>query len=355
MAEKVHNEIFYSYYDSSSLPTGLTAIRDRVNMVANANSGFIECKGSLYHGVQLSKVQSILNNPGNCINDVLSGTGMSILGRVSLSTFTTGILSLTAKTEEYKEIYDSICNYEAAVLTDPLLTARGKRVILITTSIARHSIYCAKKKPKKNTDPDWTIEFGHTIDFHLAEMLNELDLHAFLPNTGSRVTMTHKGVRVQGVVKIDANSGITITHLEKVNNPESLKQYVENTGKGDIPELQFPISRVDFKKFEIALLKTAYMLAFEKYGYPLILSSAFDIVREQLKNPEKDIYPIGFWTRQSVLNKSNAGVHLITTPGFEGFQAIFILSTGSRDSGYGVYLPVSGKTVIDVVKAILCI
>lgn len=163
IAGKVHNEIFYSYYDSSSLPTSLTAIRDRVNLFANANSGFIECKGSLYHGVQLSKVQSILNNPGSCINDVLTSTGMSILGKVSLSTFTTGILSLTAKTEEYKEIYDSICNYETAVLADPLLTARDKRVILITTSIARHSIYCAKKKPKKNTDPDWTIFIGNIM------------------------------------------------------------------------------------------------------------------------------------------------------------------------------------------------
>ncbi|WP_298152253.1 hypothetical protein [Flavobacterium sp.] len=163
MAGKVYNEIFYSYYDGSSLPIGLTAIRDRVNLVSNLNPRFIACKGSLYRGVQLSKVQSILNNPLTCINDILIGTGMSIPARVSLSTFTTGILSLTAKTEDYATIYDSICNYEAAVLADPLLTAKDKKVILITTSIARHSIYCAKKKPKKNTDPDWTIFIGNII------------------------------------------------------------------------------------------------------------------------------------------------------------------------------------------------
>lgn len=193
-------------------------------------------------------------------------------------------------------------------------------------------------------------EFGHDVDFHLAERLNELDIHNFLPNTGSKVTMTHNGIRVQGVVNVDANGEITITHIEKVNNPKELKEYVSKTGKDDIADLVFPASRVDFRKFEIALLKTAYILAFEQYGYPLILSKAFDIVREQLNKPNEDIYPIGFWTKQSVFNTSNSGVHLITTPGFEGFQAIFVLKTKSAEAGYGVYLPVSEKTLNEVIE-----
>lgn len=199
-------------------------------------------------------------------------------------------------------------------------------------------------KPNTLTCSKCNNEFGHTIDFHLAEYINEADIHAFLPNTGSRVTMTHRGTRVQGTVNIDGNGKITIEHIKKVNNPKVLQEYVAKTGKDDVADLEFPASRVDFKKFEVALLKTAYILAFEKFGYPLILSKAFDIVRDQLRNPEKDIYPTGFWSRQSVFNRSNAGVHLIVTPGFEGFQAIFILSTGASESGYGVYLPISYKT-----------
>ncbi|TRW25354.1 hypothetical protein FMM05_08605 [Flavobacterium zepuense] len=193
-------------------------------------------------------------------------------------------------------------------------------------------------------------EFGHTIDFHLAEYINEADIHAFLPNTGSRVKMTHKGIRVQGIVNVDADGKITITHIEKINNPKVLKDYVAKTGKDDIADLEFPASRVEFKKFEIALLKTAYILAFEKFGYPLILSKAFDIVRDQLRNPEKNIYSTGFWSRQSVFNKSIAGVLLIITPGFEGFQAIFVLATGASESGYGVYLPISYKTAISTIE-----
>ncbi len=193
-------------------------------------------------------------------------------------------------------------------------------------------------------------ESGHTIDFHLTERLNELDIKAFLPNTGSKVTLLHKGVKVQGTVNVNEKGIITITHIEKANNPKSLKEYVSKTGKDDIVELEFPVSRINFKRFEVALLKTAYILAFEQYGYSLILSSAFDIVRKQISNPDEDIYPSGFWTRQSVFDKSNEGVHLISTTGFEGFQAIFMLNTNSQESGYGVYLPVSEKTIFDVVE-----
>lgn len=193
-------------------------------------------------------------------------------------------------------------------------------------------------------------ESGHTIDFHLTERLNELDIKAFLPNTGSKVVMMHKGIKVQGITNVDEKGIITITHIEKVNNPKLLKEYVSKTGKNDIAELEFPVSRINFKRFEVALLKTAYILAFEQYGYSLILSNAFDIVRQQINNPDEDIYPSGFWTRQSIFNKSNEGVHLISTSGFEGFQAIFILNTNSQESGYGVYLPVSEKTIFDVVE-----
>jgi len=164
------------------------------------------------------------------------------------------------------------------------------------------------------------------------------------------VIMTHKGIEVQGTVKVDENGDITITHIEKANNPVKLKDYISKTGKNDITNLKFPASRVDFKRFETALLKTAYILAFEQYGYSLILNKSYDIVREQILNPDEDIYPIGFWSKQSTFNESNEGVHLIRTEGFEGFQAIFVLKSKSQNSGYGVYLPISEKTTTDVVE-----
>lgn len=193
-------------------------------------------------------------------------------------------------------------------------------------------------------------EFGHKIDFHLVEKLNELGVKSFLPNTGSKASISHNGIEVQGTLKVDVKGVMTITHLEKVNNPNKLKDYISKTGKDDIVVLQFPISRVDIKRFEIALLKSAYIMAFEQYGYALILNKAYDIVRKQLLNPDDEIYPDGFWSQQTVFTENIKGVHLIRTKGFEGFQAIFVLKTNVQNFGYGVYLPISEKNLVEIME-----
>lgn len=193
-------------------------------------------------------------------------------------------------------------------------------------------------------------ESGHKIDFHLVELLNEKEIRNFLPNTETKVTMEHGGQKVQGILKIDNEGTITVNHLLKSNNPTTLKNYVEKTGKDDTPDLYFKTSRVEAKKVEVALLKSAYILAFEHYGYSLILSSAFDVVRQQILNPDDDIYPIGFWSKQSNYTEENSGVHVITSKGYEGIMSIFILETANKNkSGYGVYLPISIHTYKDVI------
>jgi hypothetical protein len=196
-------------------------------------------------------------------------------------------------------------------------------------------------------------ESGHKIDNHLVELLNEQEIRDFSPNTSAYVTVEHQGQKVQGLLQIDNDGKITITHLTKNNHPENLEKYVAETGKGDNPLLFFKASRVEIKKVEVALLKTAYILAFEHYGYPLILSTAFDPVREQILNPDKEIYPNGFWSKDSYFNQNNVGVHFLATKNLEGLMSIFILETknGQRNS-YNVYLPVSIHTYIKVIEGL---
>lgn len=196
-------------------------------------------------------------------------------------------------------------------------------------------------------------ESGYKIDNHLVELLNEQELRNFSPNTSAYVTVEHQGQKAQGLLQIDKERKITITHLTKKNNPEKLDKYVEITGKGDKPVLFFKASRVETKRVEVALLKSAYILAFEHYGYPLILSKAFEPVREQILNPDKEIYPYGFWSKQSCFNDDNVGVHFITTKNLEGLMSIFMLETkNGQRNGYSVYLPVSIHSYIKVIEAL---
>lgn len=182
---------------------------------------------------------------------------------------------------------------------------------------------------------------GHEIDFHLTERLIELDGRAFNPNVESKVKLTHKGIQVQGTVKVNESGGISIIHSEKNNNPEKLKKYIGSTGKDNIVNIEFKPSRVDKLRLEIALLKSAYILAFEQYGYALILNKSYDIVREQLQIPNTEIYPEGFWTKQSSFKKEHEGVHYLDSKDFEGFYSIFSLSTNATQHRYGIYLPVA--------------
>lgn len=195
---------------------------------------------------------------------------------------------------------------------------------------------------------------GHEIDFHLNDRLIELDVRSFKPNVESKVKLSSKGLKVQGTVKVDDSSNISIIHCKRNNNPDTLNKYINSIRKNDIVEIEFKQSRVEKLRLEVALLKSAYILAFGKYGYALILNKSFDIVREQLLNPEKQIYPEGFWTKQN-FKAEHEGVHVIKSQDYEGFFAVFKLKTNVIEHRFGVYLPIAEektKTVIDRLKKI---
>jgi len=118
----------------------------------------------------------------------------------------------------------------------------------------------------------------------------------------------------------------------------------------DAAEIEFKPSRVDKLRLEIALLKSAYIIAFEHFGYSLILSSPYNIVREQLLNPEKEIYPEGFWTKQNSFSKAHEGIYLVSEIGFEGFYSIFCLKTKVSEYRFVAYLPISEQNTTDVIN-----
>jgi HNH endonuclease len=193
--------------------------------------------------------------------------------------------------------------------------------------------------------------FGHKIDFHLSERLSEIDSRAFLPMTQMKAKFVHKGRTVQGTVAVDARGEIKVIHAIKNNNPEKLNSYVSDTGKGDAIGIEFSKSRVEIHRLEIALLKTAYILAFAKFGYAFMLDKSYDRVREQLQYPEKMIYPEGFWTMQE-FGPEHEGIHMILESGIEGFFVIFSLNTGTSVKRFGVYLPLPGKSPEDAITTL---
>lgn len=174
---RIYDAMLTECYASGSVPTGIPAISDKVNLVANNTPGFNVLKGETYHNVQQERVSYIIGHPMTCIADISNATGLSAAGKSALILFINTILIADAKETEFKPIYEYTCDFEASVLSNASLNAKDKRVILIISSISRYSIFKAKKRPKKNTDPDWTILIANLTgaaygaDFDMAEAI----------------------------------------------------------------------------------------------------------------------------------------------------------------------------------------
>ncbi len=188
---------------------------------------------------------------------------------------------------------------------------------------------------------------GHDLDFHIQERMLELDAKEFLPNSTQKGKTTIDGVTVNSEVRVKDNK-IEVVFTDKNNNPEKTKEYLKKVIPNEMVTVEPKPSRVDSEKFQIALLKSAYVLAFAKFGYNFILNPCFNIVRKQLKNPDKLIYPEGFWTYQP-FKKEHEGVHFILDKGYESIFVIMPLTTKSTTRRFGVVLPLPGTDLNSVV------
>lgn len=194
---------------------------------------------------------------------------------------------------------------------------------------------------------------GKDIDWHLTERLNEMDFHDRISGAEMKGKFTLSDITVNGKIIVEEN-GTTKVHLsKKTNKPETLDEYIKLIeGKGiKKPYWKPNPTRVDSKKLQIAIIKNAYLLMFEKFGYAFLFDKEYDRVREQLLNPESDIYPLNCWF-QGPFPEERIGVPFITEKNLESIFVIFKLSTKLSKRLFGVVLPLSGskieKTILEL-------
>jgi hypothetical protein len=159
----IHNEILSAYYEGSNLPTDIPGIAEHVKKTAETNINFMYIKEPLARDTQLPKIEYILSHPNTCVNDIIAQTGMSPYGKSSLNAFIVTAIILEQPDIEYSVLYDFVCKFEGDIIANPMLTESEKRTILITSSITRCSVYMKKKRPKKNTDPEWDMFIANRI------------------------------------------------------------------------------------------------------------------------------------------------------------------------------------------------
>ena len=123
------------------------------------------------------------------------------------------------------------------------------------------------------TCKDCNSKCGHNLDFHLQERLLEIDSKEFLPNSTQKAEITVDGVTVKGEVRVTEKS-IEVSVSENNNNPVVAKKHLKKVVPDKVATVKPKPSRVIPLKFEVALLKSAYILAFAKFGYNLLLQTS---------------------------------------------------------------------------------
>ena len=175
----ITNELFESYYENPIKPTSISSIISSVETLAAANTNFKAIATASYHTVSSERIQTLLNLKDDSISNVISNSSLSTAAKTSLITFITSFLDQFATESNGEVLYNSVVAYENTIAKSPTFTSNDKSILYLTTSIIRHSSYLAKKKPKKNTDPDWTILILHIAasadgaEYGMAESITE--------------------------------------------------------------------------------------------------------------------------------------------------------------------------------------
>ena len=218
---------------------------------------------------------------------------------------------------------------------------------------------------------------GHTIDNQLLTRLEEIDFGSFKPKSKKRVTLNKNGNKITSDFEIEDNGEIRININRKNTNPIEVDNFLASTTF--LKEIKSPLSnsedfcRVESKwelnfkiqlpiksneRFaEIALLKIAYLYAFQKFGYGFIINPYLTKVREQILNPEKEILPKVFWIKYE-FPEELVGLNIINKPkDLFCYLIIFYVETKSQKKQFAIALPGFSEPYLELyanIESILC-
>ena len=156
-AGQLHSQLYTAYYEMDSLVTNCVTVSERVTLLANQNSNFIFSLGTPYSFTFGDRVSYVMQYGTCCYEELINNSIENENAANSLTSFVHSFISISQEEGEYASLYSFITLYEDEVLVDDTISTADKKIILTTTSILRFASYERKKKPKKNTDPDWDM------------------------------------------------------------------------------------------------------------------------------------------------------------------------------------------------------
>lgn len=132
---------------------------------------------------------------------------------------------------------------------------------------------------------------GHKLDVFLFNEFKYFEDIKSLGENGKSARLSINGIEVNARIK-EKEDKTLYCDIGNNNNPATLRMFLENIEMaGNNWKIDAKIKLSNLKRNEnaakLAVLKSAYLLAFYKLGYRYILNSNLSIVRDMLINPEQ--------------------------------------------------------------------
>lgn len=171
----LYDQLSKNYYEENNLPRTINDIVQRVEMVVHNNRAFNELKGNYYQPITSERVQYIAEHQDIYLKEVINNSSLSNNGKRSLNQFVGSLRPFYELGNDFVGFYNYIEKYENIIINSAVLNANDKRIILVTTAIAKHTNYnitspeadhsnhMFMKEPEKNKDRDWGVLVGNII------------------------------------------------------------------------------------------------------------------------------------------------------------------------------------------------
>ncbi len=148
----LQNHLLDIYLSANHNHTSIEEVNDEIQSLIFVGTGLFN---SIPTHLVVDQIIDIMNSPESSLNTIISNSHLTNEAKSNLTDFIDSLLLL--QDEEYEDIYQFIIFYESSVIENRLLNNEDKRVILITSSIARHSIYYERNQ----NDKDWEVSVGN--------------------------------------------------------------------------------------------------------------------------------------------------------------------------------------------------
>lgn len=188
---------------------------------------------------------------------------------------------------------------------------------------------------------------GTTIDFHLKEVLKAIDDSYFYKGSKHYRTIDQDGGKVTVELTSLGDGTLQAYHRISKNNPTLLERFIHGLkvkSFGPLLNLNPPEYKFDPKRVNFALLKTAYILMFAKFGYIFLLDKAYDAIRKQLLHPEHNIFPYTPFIKDQ-FNTGHLGTYYVINPTIKSILTVFSLKTDYSETVIAALLPVPGLPI----------